>query len=108
MVLNGLPFVTLGCFAYPPCGAASHASVQGGDDHRVQVIFSRGEKQLFLADAQYLTTSPALTSHLETRQRIRRKKLLIDGPIKNVPESAQVAVDGGIFDARSRVTPLSE
>ena len=91
---------------FPPLAgdlAAPHAGVERGDDHGVEVILGGAEKQLLLGDAQDLPPGPPLAGHLHPGERICSEELLIDRPVENVPEHAQVPVDGRVLDGRVAV-----
>jgi len=88
---------------FPPLAgdfAAAHPGIERHGDHRVEVILRGTKKQLFLGYAQHLSSCSPLPRHLHPSEWIGSQELLVDSPVENVAEDAQVPVDGRILDGR--------
>ena len=68
--------------------------------------FAAPRSILLLGDAQDLPPGAPLASHLQAGERICGEQLLVDGPIQDVPQDAQVPVDGRVLDRRVYPPPL--
>ena len=80
--------------------AAAHARIERHDDHGVEVFLRNGKKLYFFGDAQDLAADAPLVHHFHAGQQIRSEKLLVDCPVKNMPQDAQVAIDRRVLDRR--------
>jgi len=93
---------------FPPLArdlAPAHTCVESKDDHGVQMALGGRKQQLLLGDAQDLSVRTSLAGHSEAGERIGGDQLLVYGPIQQVPQHAQVPVDGRVLDGRVVLAP---
>src|SRR5439155_18660308 len=58
------------------------------------------QEQSLLCRAEHLTLSAPLAGHFQARQRVRLKQSLVNRPVKNVAQDAEVPVDGGVLERK--------
>src|ERR1017187_1533369 len=88
--------------------APAHAGIEREDDHGPQMILRGAEQRLLLGDTEHLATGPAFARHSHPGERVDLQKLLVKGPVENVPKHAQVPIDGGLLDGGAGMPLLAE